>query len=134
MIMIKSIICILLCLIAVATIIYGFLMKINNRFGIKFFKVNVPIILVGVLLLTTVNQNDLCIPLVHSCDKEITRKDLSDLSYLSSVLEKTKREVGKMPSNSHRAYEDEHGKVSWVTKSEYKKLLRTRFYQSSLGE
>jgi len=42
---------------------------------------------------------------------------------LLSIVQRTNKELGKRPTKDHVAHEDKTGKLSWVTKQEYKKLI-----------
>lgn len=42
---------------------------------------------------------------------------------LLSIVQRTNKELGQRPTKDHVAHEDKTGKLSWVTKQEYKKLI-----------
>lgn len=43
-----------------------------------------------------------------------------------SITQRATKELGNKPTKDHVAYEDESGKLSWVSKDNYKKLIKER--------
>ncbi len=45
---------------------------------------------------------------------------------LLSLSQRARKELGERPSKDHLAYEDDNGKVTWVTKDNFKKLVKEK--------
>jgi len=108
---------------------YVFLDKIGRNQRVKFGKVGPAVGILGALMLTAMaivgpSRN------LESERKIMTIKEKQDVPQRTLLHKKlvslyyiTLNKVGKRPSKDHVAYEDEKGKLSWILKDNYLKIL-----------
>lgn len=115
----------LLCLI-----FYVFLDKIGRNQRVKFGKIGPVVGIAGAVMLTAMaivgrSSRDMepkrTMVIMEKKHGTIQRSNLH--KKLISLYYRTLEKVGKRPSKDHVAYEDENGKLSWILKENYIKIL-----------